>query len=125
MELLDTAIANVALPHIAGGLALAMTRAPGPDKLSGIECRRASAFCVAEPRLRAETLLHALRRALHAEFLALCLAPSLALLIFFRVLQASEAVASLQWSRPFSWTRSSAKATRAFALYSMAIVTAL
>ena len=29
MEVLDTSIANVALPHIAGNLGLAMTRAPG------------------------------------------------------------------------------------------------
>jgi len=38
MELLDTAIANVALPHIAGGLAGQLRREHlGPDKLSGIE----------------------------------------------------------------------------------------
>jgi MFS transporter, DHA2 family, multidrug resistance protein len=47
MELLDTAIANVALPHIAGGLAVSYDESTWVLTSYGVQRRRAAAFRVA------------------------------------------------------------------------------
>ena len=50
MEVLDTTIANVALPHIAGGLSAGDRRSHlGPDLLSGLERHRSPAQRLASP----------------------------------------------------------------------------
>jgi len=83
-------------------------------------------FRRAKPRLRTETLLHALCRPLHVEFSLCGFAPSLGLLIFLSCSpKVSEAAASLRSSKPFFVdTFPAQKRPAAFALYSMAIVTA-
>jgi DHA2 family multidrug resistance protein len=48
MELLDTSVANVSLPYIAGGLGRSFDEVTWiPDDLSGSHCRRPAAECVA------------------------------------------------------------------------------
>ena len=71
MEVLDTSIANVALPHIAGSLAALDRRGDlGADELSGRE-----RHCVADDRmartaLRAQAVPHDLHRVV---YLCVCL----------------------------------------------------
>src|SRR6202051_86610 len=126
MELLDTAIANVSLPHIAGGLAVSADEStwvltsylvsnsvvlPVPAWLSRIFGRkRYYMICVA----------------LFTVSSLLCgFAPSLGALIFFRVLQGvgGGGLAPVEQAILVD-TFPPAKRAAAFALYSMAIVTA-
>ena len=69
MEVLDTSIANVALPHIAGSLSEARTRRTWVlTVVPGVERHRAAvspAGC--RPLLRAKALLHDLRGAVHRQ----------------------------------------------------------
>ncbi len=69
MEALDTSIANVALPHIAGSSWRQCGREHlGPDFLSGFQRDRAAGECMAFDNVRAQALLHELRCAFHGEF---------------------------------------------------------
>ena len=126
MELLDTTIANVALPHIAGGLS------SGIDESTWILTSYLVANAVVLP-LSAWLSRYFGRKRYYMTCVALftvssfmCgLAPSLGTLIFFRVLQgigggglAPSEQAILVDAFP------GAKRAGAFALYSMAIVTA-
>ncbi len=126
MELLDTTIANVALPHIAGGLS------SGIDESTWILTSYLVANAVVLP-LSAWLSRYFGRKRYYMSCVALftassflCgLAPSLGMLIFFRVLQgigggglAPSEQAILVDAFP------GAKRAGAFALYSMAIVTA-
>ena len=66
MEVLDTSIANVALPHIAGGLRRQPGRIHlGADQLPGFQRHRAAHVGLAHHGHRAQALLHDLRRAVH------------------------------------------------------------
>src|SRR5258708_10525988 len=126
MELLDTSIANVALPHIAGGLAVSYDEStwvltsylvanavvlPLSAWLSGVFGRKNYYMtCVA----------------LFVASSFLCgIAPSLGLLIFFRILQGvgGGGLAPCEQAILVD-TFPPAKRAGAFALYSMAIVTA-
>ena len=126
MELLDTTIANVALPHIAGGLS------SGIDESTWVLTSYLVANAVVLP-LSAWMSRYFGRKRYYMTCVALftissflCgLAPSLGVLIFFRVLQgigggglAPSEQAILVDAFPGS------KRAGAFALYSMAIVTA-
>jgi len=54
MEVLDTSVANVALPHIAGSLSASTDEATlGSHELSRVERHRAAGHAMAEQRLRA------------------------------------------------------------------------
>jgi DHA2 family multidrug resistance protein len=126
MELLDTTIANVALPHIAGGLS------SGIDESTWILTSYLVANAVVLPLSAWLSRYFGRKRyymtcvALFTASSFLCgLAPSLGMLIFFRVLQgigggglAPSEQAILVDAFP------GAKRAGAFALYSMAIVTA-
>src|SRR2546428_6760817 len=126
MELLDTAIASVALPHIAGGLAV------GADESTWVLTSYLVSNAVVLPlsawlsRLFGRKNYYMSCVALFSLSSLMCgLAPSLGLLIFFRVLQgvgggglAPGEQAILVDTFPAS------KRAAAFALYSMAIVTA-
>src|SRR5271154_5995968 len=126
MELLDTAIANVALPHIAGGLAVST------DESTWVLTSYLVSNAVVLPlsawlsRIFGRKRYYMLCVALFTVSSLLCgFAPSLGALIFFRVLQgigggglAPSEQAILVDAFP------GAKRAGAFALYSMAIVTA-
>lgn len=126
MELLDTAIANVALPHIAGGLAVSY------DESTWVLTSYLVSNAVVLPlsawlsRVFGRKRYYMLCVVLFTASSLLCgLAPSLGLLIFFRVLQgvgggglAPVEQAILVDTFPLQ------KRPAAFALYSMAIVTA-
>ena len=60
MELLDTAIANVSLPHIAGGLDQLRREHMGSHQLSRRQCRGFATQRVAEPSVWPQELLHEL-----------------------------------------------------------------
>lgn len=105
MELLDTAIANVALPHIAGGLAVSY------DESTWVLTSYLVSNAVVLPlsawlsRVFGRKRYYMLCVLLFTVSSLLCgLAPSLGLLIFFRVLQGVGEAASLPWSRRFWWT---------------------
>jgi len=126
MELLDTAIANVALPHIAGGLAVSV------DESTWVLTSYLVSNAVVLPlsawlsRVFGRKRYYMVCVVLFTTSSLLCgLAPSLGLLIFFRVLQgigggglAPVEQAILVDTFPLK------KRPAAFALYSMAIVTA-
>src|ERR1700739_1072757 len=126
MELLDTAIANVALPHIAGGLRVSQ------DESTWVLTSYLVANAVVLPLSAWLSRVFGRKRYYMACVVLftissfLCgIAPSLGLLIFFRVLQgigggglAPGEQAILVDTFPAS------KRAAAFALYSMAIVTA-
>src|SRR2546422_2028727 len=126
MELLDTAIANVALPHIAGGLAVSY------DESTWVLTSYLVSNAVVLPlsawlsRVFGRKRYYMLCVVLFTLSSLLCgLAPSLGLLIFFRVLQGVgggglapvEQAILVHLSPP-------QKRPAPFALYSMAIVTA-
>jgi DHA2 family multidrug resistance protein len=126
MELLDTAIANVSLPHIAGGLATSY------DESTWVLTSYLVANAVVLPL--SAWLSHVFGRknyymacvALFTLSSLLCgFAPSLGLLIFFRVLQgiAGGGLAPVEQAILVD-TFPASKRAAAFALYSMAIVTA-
>ncbi|HUE43111.1 MAG TPA: DHA2 family efflux MFS transporter permease subunit [Candidatus Sulfotelmatobacter sp.] len=126
MELLDTAIANVALPHIAGGLAVSA------DQSTWVLTSYLVSNAVVLPlsawfsRLFGRKRYYMICVALFTISSLLCgFAPSLGMLIFFRVLQGigGGGLAPVEQAILVD-TFPAAKRAAAFALYSMAIVTA-
>ena len=126
MELLDTAIANVSLPHIAGGLAVSY------DESTWVLTSYLVSNAVVLPlsawlsRVFGRKRYYMLCVVLFTVSSLLCgLAPSLGLLIFFRVLQGigGGGLAPVEQAILVD-TFPPAKRPAAFALYSMAIVTA-
>jgi DHA2 family multidrug resistance protein len=126
MELLDTSIANVALPHIAGGLST------GQDESTWVLSSYLVANAVVLPlsawlsRLLGRKRYYMISVALFTISSLLCgLAPSLAWLIFFRVLQGigGGGLAPVEQAILVD-TFPAEKRASAFAVYSIAIVTA-
>src|SRR5262244_4030990 len=126
MELLDTAIANVSLPHIAGGLATSY------DEATWVLTSYLVANAVVLPlsawlsRVFGRKNYYMACVALFTLSSLMCgLAPSLGLLILFRVLQgiAGGGLAPVEQAILVD-TFPASKRAAAFALYSMAIVTA-
>ena len=126
MELLDTAIANVSLPHIAGGLAVSY------DESTWVLTSYLVSNAVVLPlsawlsRVFGRKRYYMLCVVLFTLSSLLCgLAPSLGLLIFFRVLQGigGGGLAPVEQAILVD-TFPPARRPAAFALYSMAIVTA-
>jgi MFS transporter, DHA2 family, multidrug resistance protein len=126
MELLDTSIANVSLPHIAGGLAVSY------DESTWVLTSYLVANAVVLPlsawlsRVFGRKNYYMTCVALFVASSFLCgIAPSLGLLIFFRVLQGvgGGGLAPVEQAILVD-TFPAAKRAAAFALYSMAIVTA-
>jgi DHA2 family multidrug resistance protein len=126
MELLDTAIANVALPHIAGGLAVST------DESTWVLTSYLVSNAVVLPlsawlsRIFGRKRYYMLCVGLFTVSSLLCgFAPSLGALIFFRVLQGvgGGGLAPVEQAILVD-TFPPAKRAAAFALYSMAIVTA-
>src|SRR6201981_740051 len=126
MELLDTAIANVSLPHIAGGLATSYDESPrGLASYLG-------ANAVVLPlsawlsRVFGRKNYYMSCVALFSVSSLMCgLAPSLGMLVFFRVLQGIGGGGLAPVEQAFLVdTFPADKRAAAFALYSMAIVTA-
>jgi MFS transporter, DHA2 family, multidrug resistance protein len=126
MELLDTAIANVALPHIAGGLAVSY------DESTWVLTSYLVSNAVVLPlsawlsRVFGRKRYYMLCVILFTVSSLLCgFAPSLGLLIFFRVLQGvgGGGLAPVEQAILVD-TFPAHKRAAAFALYSMAIVTA-
>jgi MFS transporter, DHA2 family, multidrug resistance protein len=126
MELLDTAIANVALPHIAGGLAVSY------DESTWVLTSYLVSNAVVLPlsawlsRVFGRKRYYMLCVLLFTVSSLLCgLAPSLGLLVFFRVLQGigGGGLAPVEQAILVD-TFPEKKRPAAFALYSMAIVTA-
>jgi len=127
MELLDTAIANVALPHIAGGLAVSAEESTWvltSYLVSNAVVLPLSAWL---SRLFGRKRYYMICVALFTVSSLLCgFAPSLGALIFFRVLQGvgGGGLAPVEQAILVD-TFPPAKRAAAFALYSMAIVTAV
>src|SRR5229473_1836157 len=126
MELLDTAIANVSLPHIAGGLAVSA------DESTWVLTSYLVSNAVVLPlsawlsRMFGRKRYYMICVTLFTVSSLLCgLAPSLGLLIFFRVLQGvgGGGLAPVEQAILVD-TFPASKRAAAFALYSMAIVTA-
>jgi DHA2 family multidrug resistance protein len=126
MELLDTAIANVSLPHIAGGLAASY------DESTWVLTSYLVANAVVLPlsawlsRVFGRKRYYMLCVVAFTATSFLCgLAPSLGMLVFFRVLQGigGGGLAPVEQAILVD-TFPPAKRAAAFALYSMAIVTA-
>jgi DHA2 family multidrug resistance protein len=126
MELLDTAIANVALPHIAGGLAVSAEESTWvltSYLVSNAVVLPLSAWL---SRLLGRKRYYMICVALFTVSSLLCgFAPSLGALIFFRVVQGvgGGGLAPVEQAILVD-TFPPAKRAAAFALYSMAIVTA-
>jgi DHA2 family multidrug resistance protein len=126
MELLDTAIANVALPHIAGGLAVSAEESTWvltSYLVSNAVVLPLSAWL---SRVLGRKRYYMICVSLFTLSSLLCgFAPSLGLLIFFRVLQGvgGGGLAPVEQAILVD-TFPSSKRAAAFALYSMAIVTA-
>jgi DHA2 family multidrug resistance protein len=126
MELLDTAIANVSLPHIAGGLAVSY------DESTWVLTSYLVSNAVVLPlsawlsRVFGRKRYYMICVLLFTLSSLLCgLAPSLPLLVFFRVLQGigGGGLAPVEQAILVD-TFPAKKRAAAFALYSMAIVTA-
>src|ERR1700758_3387504 len=126
MELLDTAIANVALPHIAGGLAVSY------DESTWVLTSYLVSNAVVLPLSAWLSRVFGRKRYYMACVVLftissfLCgIAPSLGLLIFFRILQGvgGGGLAPVEQAILVD-TFPASKRAAAFALYSMAIVTA-
>src|SRR6202166_1468683 len=126
MELLDTAIANVSLPHIAGGLAVSA------DESTWVLTSYLVSNAVVLPlsawlsRIFGRKRYYMICVALFTTTSLLCgFAPSLGLLIFFRILQGvgGGGLAPVEQAILVD-TFPKEKLGGAFALYSMAIVTA-
>ncbi len=125
MELLDTAIANVALPHIAGGLAVSA------DESTWVLTSYLVSNAVVLPlsawlsRMFGRKRYYMICVALFTVSSLLCgFAPSLGMLIFFRVLQGVGGGGLVPVEQAILVdTFPADKRAAAFALYSMAIVT--
>src|SRR6185369_13198461 len=123
MELLDTSIANVSLPHIAGGLATSY------DESTWVLTSYLVANAVVLPLSAWLSRVFGRKNYCVALFTLSSLmcgfAPSLGLLIFFRILQgiAGGGLAPVEQAILVD-TFPASKRAAAFALYSMAIVTA-
>ncbi|MGC2164198.1 MAG: DHA2 family efflux MFS transporter permease subunit [Silvibacterium sp.] len=126
MELLDTSIANVSLPHIAGGLGRSF------DESTWVLTSYLVANAVILPlsawlsRVFGRKRYYMISVALFTAASLLCgLAPSLGMLVFFRVLQGigGGGLAPVEQAILVD-TFPAEKRAGAFALYSMAIVTA-
>jgi DHA2 family multidrug resistance protein len=126
MELLDTSIANVSLPHIAGGLST------GQDESTWVLSSYLVANAVVLPlsawlsRLMGRKNYYMLSVSLFTACSLLCgLAPSIGWLIFFRVLQGigGGGLAPVEQAILVD-TFPAEKRASAFAVYSIAIVTA-
>jgi MFS transporter, DHA2 family, multidrug resistance protein len=126
MELLDTSIANVSLPHIAGGLST------GQDESTWVLSSYLVANAVVLPlsawlsRLMGRKHYYMLSVSLFTASSLLCgLAPSIGWLIFFRVLQGigGGGLAPVEQAILVD-TFPAEKRASAFAVYSIAIVTA-
>src|ERR1700746_2704671 len=126
MELLDTSIANVSLPHIAGGLGTSL------DEATWVLTSYLVANAVVLPLSAWLSRVFGRKRyymacvVLFSISSFLCgIAPSLGLLIFFRVLQGigGGGLAPVEQAILVD-TFPASKRAAAFALYSMAIVTA-
>jgi DHA2 family multidrug resistance protein len=126
MELLDTSIANVSLPHIAGGLGRSF------DEATWVLTSYLVANAVVLPlsawlsRVFGRKRYYMISVALFTVSSLLCgLAPSLGMLVFFRVLQGigGGGLAPVEQAILVD-TFPAEKRAGAFALYSMAIVTA-
>src|SRR5258705_645330 len=126
MELLDTSIANVSLPHIAGGLST------GQDESTWVLSSYLVANAVVLPlsawlsRLMGRKNYYMLSVSLFTASSLLCgLAPSIGWLIFFRVLQGigGGGLAPVEQAILVD-TFPAEKRASAFAVYSIAIVTA-
>src|SRR5499433_1386028 len=126
MELLDTSIANVSLPHIAGGMAVSY------DESTWVLTSYLVANAVVLPlsawlsRVFGRKNYYMACVALFVASSFLCgIAPSLGLLVFFRILQGvgGGGLAPVEQAILVD-TFPGAKRAAAFALYSMAIVTA-
>jgi len=126
MELLDTSIANVSLPHIAGGLST------GQDESTWVLSSYLVANAIVLPlsawlsRLMGRKNYYMLSVALFTASSLLCgLAPSLGWLIFFRVLQGTGGggLAPVEQAILVD-TFPAEKRASAFAVYSIAIVSA-
>src|SRR6202041_2645057 len=126
MELLDTSIANVSLPHIAGGLGTSL------DEATWVLTSYLVANAVPPPLSAWLSRVFGRKRYYMACVVLftissfLCgIAPSLGLLIFFRILQGigGGGLAPVEQSILVG-TFPASKRAAAFALYSMAIVTA-
>src|SRR5579872_4735181 len=126
MEVLDTSIANVAIPHIAGGLGASQDEATWvltSYLVSNAVILPASAYLVS---FIGRKKFYMICVALFGISSMLCgLAPSLPLLIFFRVLQGAGG-GGLQPSEQaiLADTFPPAKRGMAFAIYGMAVVAA-
>src|ERR1700676_4445406 len=126
MELLDTAIANVSLPHIAGGLAVSAEESTWvltSYLVSNAVVLPLSAWL---SRMLGRKRYYMICVSLFTISSLLCgFAPSLGALIFFRVLQGvgGGGLAPVEQAILVD-TFPPAKRAAAFALYSMAIVTA-
>ena len=126
MELLDTSISNVSLPHIAGGLGTSY------DEATWVLTSYLVANAVILPmsawlgRVFGRKRYYMMNVALFTATSLLCgIAPSLGMLIFFRILQGigGGGLAPVEQAILVD-TFPKAKLGAAFALYSMAIVTA-
>jgi len=72
MELLDTSISNVSLPHIAGGLGTSYDESTWVlTSYLVANANHPADERVAQPRLRAQALLHDVRCAIHREFFSM------------------------------------------------------
>ena len=81
MEVLDTTIANVALPYIAGGMEVQRGRSLlGGDNLPGLQCDHSDRQQLSRPAARPQALLPDVPGAVHRELGAvrICLEPELA-----------------------------------------------
>src|SRR5260221_2772225 len=126
MGLLDTAIANVSLPHIAGGLAVSYDESPWVLTSYLVSDAVVLPISAWLSRVFGRKRCYMLCVVLFTLSSLLCgLAPSLGLLIFFRVLQGvgGGGLAPVEQAILVD-TFPPAKRPAAFALYSMAIVTA-
>jgi hypothetical protein len=87
MEVLDTSVANVALPHIAGNLSATGRIHLGADLLPGFQRHHSAHGRLVFHAVRAQALLHDLRGVFTVSSFLCGLAPTLGLLIVFRVMQ--------------------------------------
>ena len=88
MEVLDSSIANVSLPHIAGSLGATYEEATWvPDQLSGFERYRTADFGLVSTLIGRKRFYMSMRGAIHRLLVSLRNCAPLPLLIFSRVLQ--------------------------------------